>query len=151
MDMLSVLRNIKLLKGPAHIAFSKELYENTSKNIQDVWNTLSGIGKEKVDSVFVSWGGSKMDSSLVTTQFNTFWSVAVGKSNSTRAINPTIVQKYTTTLIHDQHLDFKQDTANHLCHSLGVADKDYTIIDKQKRAASVSRRIGSIQRASTGV
>ena len=145
--VVSVKKHKNSYKGPAHLAFSKELYENASAYIRNIRNKLPGISTNKTDPVFVSWGGLKMDSSLVTTQFNTFWSVAVGKKSSARAINPTIVRKYTTTLIHDRHNDFKQDTANHLCHSLGVADKDYTIIDKQKRAAAVSRRIHDIQSA----
>ena len=88
-----------------------------------------------------------MDGSLITTRFNTFWSSALnGNSNNERVINPTIIRKFTTTVVQDERNDFSEDTANHLCHSVEVARKNYTIIDKQKRAAAVSKKITSIQR-----
>ena len=51
-----------------------------------------------------------------------FWKHALNKASS--KINPTLVRKYTTTTVHENLPDKKQKTANLLCHSLRVAEKN---------------------------
>lgn len=108
-------------KGSARIAFSKDLYQKTNQYILSVRNNLPGISTGKTSPNFVSWTGSKMDGGLGTTQFSNYWACAAG--NNSGRINPTIMRKFTTTLVHHQHKVLAQETANHLCHSLSMAEK----------------------------
>ena len=58
-----------------------------------------------------------------------FWRRAVG--NQEEKINPILVRKYTTTVVHENMPELKKPTANLLCHSLGVAEKKYAMFDKK--------------------
>ena len=73
-----------------------------------------------------------------------FWKRALNKVSS--KINPTLVRKYTTTTVHENLPDKKQKTANLLCHSLRVAEKNYALYDKQKSAVSASHTVKGAQR-----
>ena len=73
-----------------------------------------------------------------------FWKHALNKVSS--KINPTLVHKYTTTTVHENLPDKKQITANLLCHSLRVAEKNCALYDKQKSAVSASHAVKGVQR-----
>ena len=65
--------------------------------------------------------------------------------NQEAKINPTLVRKYTTTVVQENLPEIKQCTANLLCHSLVMAEKKYAIFGKE-RAASV--KLKKFQRSS---
>ena len=90
-----------------------------------------------------------MSSSLVTTQFKSFWRRAVGSPNMKVCLNPTIIRKHATTAVPENYRDIKKDVADHINHSETIADQDYDLVDKQKKAARISGRIHSIQRDGT--
>ena len=62
-------------------------------------------------------------------------------------INPTLVRKYTTSIVHEHVPEIKQSTANLLCHSLRVAESNYAIYDKQKKAVNASNLVKNVQRS----
>ena len=93
--------------------------------------------------VFVSFGGNRMGSTLVTSQFKSFWRKAI--DNLSAMVNPTIFRKYLTTKVHRDHQELKYDVAGHLIHSVWIAE-EYDLVDREKQAASISGRIQSIQR-----
>ena len=84
-----------------------------------------------------------MGSTLVTSQFKSFWRKAI--ENPSAMVNPTIVRKYLTTKVHRDHQELKHDVAGHLNHSAWIAE-EYDLVDRRKQAASISGRIQSIQR-----
>ena len=86
-----------------------------------------------------------MTFSLITMQMGSFWRRAMG--NQEAKINPTLVRKYTTTVVHENMSESKPCTANLLCHSLGMADKKYAIFDKEG-AAATGVKLKKVQRSS---
>ena len=75
-----------------------------------------------------------------------FWRLGMG--NQEAKINPTLVRKYATTVVHENMPELKQCTANLLCHSLGMAEKKYAIFDKERAAAATSLKLKKVQRSS---
>ena len=146
--VVSVKKHKTSYKGPAHIGFNKELYNEASSYIRVIRSRLPGTSIEKCSPVFVSWSGIKMGSSLITSQFNSYWSKALGLPLDSRNINPNLMRKYITTLVHKKHQELAKDTAGHLNHTFNVAVENYDIIDKQKKAASISKQLHNIQRQS---
>ena len=146
--VVQVLRHKTAHKGPANISMSSELFRNVHHYIKSMRNMLPGISVKDDDTVFVSWGGSKMESNMITTQMNSFWS---RMHNKCHRINPTLVRKFTTTTIHQMKPDLRKDTADLLCHSLRTAENSYALIEKQHKAAGTSKEIRKIQRASTKI
>ena len=90
--------------------------------------------------------GGKMDSSLICTRLISFWNRVQGKTG--RCINSTVVRKVTTTSIHENMPNFANDTANLLCDILKIAQEDYHVYDRQRKAASTSAKISVAQRIS---
>ena len=132
--------------GPVNISIRKSLYNEMSPYIKHASNVLNGIGQRTFDFVFVSYSGNQMSSSLVTKQFNSFWKKVTGKESD---ISTTIVRKYTTTMVHTNHADIKKDVAHHLNHDLKTAEQNYDIVDKKRKAGSISSKIREIQRENT--
>ena len=107
---------------------------------------LSGAAKGDTDYVFVSWSGNRMTSSMVTTQMSNFFNKGVGRSLQVR-MNPTVMRKCTTTVVHTTFPGSKQVVADHLSHSLSTAEKSYYKASKQSNAASTSKCIKNALRA----
>ena len=141
--VVRVLKHKTAHKGPANISMSQNVYTNVQRYIRFMRNKLPGIRSECNDPVFVSWGGGKMESNMITTQMNSFWYKIHG--NSSR-MNPTLVRKYTTTSIHQYNPELKKDTADLLCHSIRTAENNYVLVEKQMKASSTSKKIQAIQR-----
>ena len=72
-------------------------------------NKLDDISIEPEDTLCVSWNSSAMDSFLITTQIGSSWTRVLNKDIS--KINPTLVRKYTTSMVHE-HVTDKQKAAN---------------------------------------
>ena len=142
--VISVKKHKTKHKGPAHIALSTKNFKWLNTYLNKFRNQLDGIDTNPKHTVFVSWNGGPMDSSLITTQMGTFWKRALGKSSA--KINPTLVRKFTTTTVHENVPSMKQKTANLLCHSLGMAEKKYALYDKQQAAVGTSAALKQVQR-----
>ena len=127
--------------GPANIVFNAKLYD-----LQYFWNSLTVVSTDESSTFFTSWMGGKMDSPLVCTQLISFRNRVQGKTG--RCINSTVIGKFTTTSFHKNMADFVNYTANRLCHTLKIAQEDYHVYDRQKKAASTSAKISVAQRIS---
>ena len=108
-------------------------------------NSLPGISVEDRDPVFVSWSGRRMDSTMVTTQLNQFWKIAVNKDLS-RAINPTLIRKMTTTTVHEQEPSRKREVATIMNHDIRTAEKNYFLQEKKKSVSETGAFVRSIIR-----
>ena len=129
--VISVKKHKTKHKGPAHIALSAKNFKWLNTYLNKFRNQLDGIGTTPKHTVFVSWNGGPMDSSLITTQMGTFWKRALG--NSSAKINPTLVRRFTTTTVHENVPSMKQKTANLFCHSLGMRkNMPFMISNKQQ-------------------
>ncbi|XP_065653246.1 uncharacterized protein LOC136080475 isoform X1 [Hydra vulgaris] len=150
---VSVKKHKTSYKGPANIAMTVELYNEVAVYIEFLRNKLVGISQPTdTEPVFLSFSGVAMDSSMISSQFTLFWNRALGKTNSdSSAMNPTLVRKYTTTKVHSQFPHLKEKTAQHLCHSLKVAETNYALYDTQNSTSSTCTALTSVQRSTNGV
>ncbi|XP_047128536.2 uncharacterized protein LOC124809068 [Hydra vulgaris] len=143
--VVRVLHHKNDYKGPANITFQHEVYKRVQMYINFVRQRLPDVNVRDCDPVFLSFNGSKMDSSMITTQFSSFWNRGLGLPIEDRMI-PTVVQKYTTTMIHNLNPSAKQDTADVLCHTLRQANETYLCQEKQNKASSSTKVIRATQR-----
>ena len=58
-----------------------------------------------------------------------------------------VVCKFTTS-IHKNMANFANDTADLFCHTLKIAQEDYHVYDRQRKAASTSAKISVAQQIS---
>ena len=137
--VVSVKRHKTGYKGPANIACSKKVFTQLTNYLNDFRNKLEGISLAPNEKVFVSWNGGAMTSSLITMQMGPFWRRAVENQEAT--INPTLVRKYTTTVVHENMPELKQFTANLLCHSLGMAEKIMLCLIKSMLCAAAATSV----------
>ena len=107
-------------------------------------NKLEGISTSPQITVWVLWNGGAMDSSLITTQFGTLWKRALG--DCSLKLNPILVRKYSTSTKPGNMPEMKQLTANLLCYSLRIAEKNYALFDKQEAAVKNSAALKDVQR-----
>ena len=91
---------------------------------------LPGVGLGENEPMFISWSANPMSSSMVTTQISNIFNNGIGRSFDVR-MNPTVVRKYTTTIVHSNESANKQELADHHCHSLSKAEKSYYKVEKQ--------------------
>ena len=66
-------------------------------------------------------------------------------------MNPTIIRKFTTSMVHEYRPELKRSTAHHLNHSVAVADANYDLVNKLKGASNISKQLCNIQRKDTQV
>ena len=144
--VVSVKEHKTKYKGPANVAFTKNLYNQTKNYVRFMRNATDQLKSTTEGHVFVTWKGMKMASSLVSTQFDQFWKRSVCDILYSGRVNPTLFRKQLTTTVHENHKEKAQVTANHLSHSLATAEKNYNVVNKQKCAAAVSKSIANIQR-----
>ena len=97
--------------GPAMLSINPDIMRYLMIYLK-IRNSLAGISVEDRDPVFVSWSGRRMGSTMVTTQLNQFWKIAVNKDLS-RAINPTLIRKMMTTTVHEKEPSRKRGGKNH--------------------------------------
>jgi len=142
--VVAVMKHKNDYISPAYLSFTHELREFTDKYVKFVREKLPGVSKELNDPVFISWSGAKMAGDLITSQFSKYWNKTQG---TTSRINPNIIRKFTTTMVHEMKPEQKRKTASHLCHSEKVADECYDFIDKINTASETSRQIRQTQRS----
>ena len=141
--VISVVKHKTARKGPAHIACTEKIFNLLKLYVTHFRNKLEGISTSPQNTVFVSWNGGAMDSSLITTQFGTLWKRALGDIRL--KLNPTLVRKYSTSTVRGNVPEIKQVTANLVCHSLKIAEKNYALFDKQA-AVKASAALKDVQR-----
>ena len=129
--------------GPVNVSVSNEMYAVVCEYINHARNKLWGVSTKDTDPVFITYAGDQMGGNLLDKQLKSFWKKSTGKQST---INATILRKYTTSLVHENCPDFKKDLADHLNHSQKTADEHYDLVDKRKKAVSISSRIRDIQR-----
>ena len=147
---ISVKKHKTGYKGPANIVMTVELYNEVSKYIEFLRNKLEGISNPtNKETVFLYYNGAAMDSSMITSQFSLFWNRALGKKpKDFSKMNPTLVRKYTTSKVHGDFQSLKHDAAQHLCHSLNVAENKYALFDRRNLASNTSSQLRYVQRSS---
>ena len=133
--------------GPAIIVFTSDLYKEARTYVQYMRNKLEGINcVDKSATVFLSWSGRKMSSSMVTAQINSFWGKAVGHSLDRPRINATLVRKSAVSKVHELRKDQKSNLADLMCHSESTAKKSYFIKEKTQKAGETSALLRSVIR-----
>ena len=65
---------------------------------------------------------------MVVSQMNLFWNAATNNDLS-RAINPTLVRKMATTLVHEKEPDEKKEKAVIMNHDVQTAKKNYFLLE----------------------
>ena len=121
-----------------NIVFNLKLYD-----LQYFRNSLTVVSTDESSTLFTSWMGGKMDSSLVSTRVISFRNRVQGKTG--QCINSTVVGKVTTMPIHKNMPDIVNYTANLLCQTLKIAQEGYHVYDRQRKAASTSAKVSVAQ------
>lgn len=132
--------------GPACIVVTYDLYLDMCTYVQKIRNKLDGIDAGKNSNVFVSWSGSKMSSSMVTAQINSFWGKAVGHTENRPHVSANLVRKSAVSKVHSTRKDMKEDLANLMCHSVTTAGRIYYLQNKPKKAGETSAALRDLQR-----
>ena len=122
-------------KGPAILTMDQTIFRDFKIYVEKLRNKLTGISMYHNDTVFVSWTGKEMDSSMVTSQLSSFWSQAIGKDVS---LNTMLVRKFASTTVCENLADLKGDAADLMCHSKKTQEKSYHLVDKQRKAFATS-------------
>ena len=130
--------------GPAMLSINPDIMRHLMIYLK-IRNSLPGISVEDRDPVFVSWSGRRMDSTMVTTKLNQFWKIAVNKDLS-RAINPTLIRKMTTTTVHEQEPSRKREVATIMNHDIRTVEKNYFLQEKKKSVSETGAFVRSIIR-----
>ena len=141
--LINVKKHKTAYKGPAIITMDCEVFQHLQIYVEKARNRLPGISKKSADTVFVSWTGRAMESSMITQQFQSFWGQALNRPVS---INTTIIRKFATTTVYEHAPELKAATANLLCHSEKTAERSYHLLDKQKKAFATSCNVKSAMR-----
>lgn len=132
--------------GPACIVATAELYKQMLTYV-NMRNKLEGMNNETGDNyVFISWSGSRMSSSMVTAQLNSFWGKAVGHTQERPRVSAALVRKSAVSKVHEHHKDKCKDLANLMCHSEETAKRVYYLQEKSKRAVETSSTLRSVLR-----
>ena len=137
--------------GPACIVATSELYEDLLIYVHKMRNKLEGMDNGRSDSkketyVFISWSGSKMSSSMVAGQINSFWGKAVGHTQDRPRVNANLVRKSAVSKVHQTRQDMRKDLANLMCHSEETAKRIYFLQEKNKKSGETSAALRSILR-----
>ena len=138
--LIAVKKHKTGYKGPALLSIRFSLFTQLQLYVSHLRNALPGLPETgPKHPVFVSWAGNKMASGMVLGQFCSFWRQAV--PTKYHRINTGLVRKFATTTVRSNIPDYKKQTADLLCHSDRTAERDYTLIDKTKKASQSSRII----------
>ena len=131
--------------GPAMLSLSDLLMRHLKLFVRRVRNRLTGIKSRKDDPVFASWSGKLMATSMIGTQLNRFWKIAVN-IDIERRITSTLIRKMTTTAVHENAGDLRQSVADLMNHDLKTAEKEYFLVQKKKSVAATAARLRDIIR-----
>ena len=135
--------------GPACIVVRAELMKEFHGYIC-LRNKLTGVGIRKADPVFIAWTGSKMSSSMVSAQINSFWGKSVGHSSLRPRISGALVRKSAVSKVYEENRDLSKDLAGLMCHSEETAKRVYALQEKTKKAGETNAALRHIMRKPTG-
>ena len=121
----------------ACLTIRKELMREVEVFMDFIRTKLDGIGTNSADTVFSSWGDGKMDSSVISQLFDSFWKSALGKAER---VNPTIIRKMTST--HSKRMN-----SDVICHSVKTAEEHYFLNNKQNQVVETLKVVRELQRA----
>lgn len=136
--------------GPACIVVQEELMKEFREYFL-IRNKLADVGTRRGDPVFISWTGSKMNSSMVTAQISSFWGKAVGHSSVRPRISGALVRKSTVSKIYENNRHLSGDLAGLMCHSEDTAKRVYALQDKSRKAVETSAAVRRIMREPSGM
>lgn len=126
--------------GPAMLSINEAIMRHLRVFILKLRNKIQYMLSCDVNPVFPSWSGRRMDSSMVTTQLNTFWKNALG-IDLERRICATLIRKMSTTVVHGNEPDLKLNLANLMNHDVRTAEREYFLQEKKKTVADTSARL----------
>ena len=109
--VVSVHKHKTDIDGPANLTLTHTLYKECCYFLKLVRNKLPGVGLGADEPMFISWSANPMSSSMLTTQMSNIFNKGIGRSLDVR-MNPTVVRKYTTTIVHSNESANKQDVAD---------------------------------------
>ena len=135
-------------RGPADIVLTPSLYKEANIYGLNFRNELEGVGLEKENPFFISYSGKKMSSSMVTAQLNSYWSKAVGHTETRPIFHATLVRKSAMTKTHNVRPNLENDLANLMCHSSKMQKQTYLLEDKRKNAVATSQQFRNVLRES---
>ena len=87
------------------------------------------------ESVFLSWTGKCMSSSMVSCQINSFWSKPLGQN--AKRISATLIRKTAVSAVHEKHKGLKKSLANLMTHSEQTTEKYCNIQEKGRQDAKL--------------
>ena len=87
--------------GPPSAIVSTVLYSWIGIFVTKMRNTLKGAQNDDNQSIFLSWRGKCMTSSMVSGQINTFWSKSLGKD--AQRMSAGLIRKTAVTVVHEKH------------------------------------------------
>ena len=132
-------------EGPLMLVLRSDLKRMVNVYLRSFRNMLPGIDVSKDGYCFVSWSGRKMDGSMVSNRFNTYWERGLGQVRD-KPITTNLMRKKAVTAVHDIAPEDKQGTAKLMAHSLETATKSYYLHDKRKNVPSTATRLRSTLR-----
>ena len=109
-------------------------------------NVLEGVGLEKDSTFYISYGGKKVSSSMITAQLNSYWSKAVGHTEARPRFLATLVRKSAVTKTHNVRPNLENELGNLMCHSRKMQKQTYLLEDKRKNAEATSKQLRNVQR-----
>ena len=135
--------------GPACIVAQTELMREFQGYLA-LRNRLTGVRTLLTDPVFISWTGSKMSSSMVSAQINSFWGKAVGHSIERPRISGALVRKSVVSKVYEDNRHLSKELAGLMCHSEDTAKRVYALQEKNIKAGETVHAIRQIMRKPSG-
>ena len=112
--------------GSACIVAQAELMREFEGNLA-LRNRLTGVRTLLTDPVFISWTGSKMLSSMVSAQSNSFCDKAVGHSIERPRISGALMKKSVVSKVYEDNRHLSKHLAGLMRHSEDTAKRVYTL------------------------
>ena len=134
--LINVKKHKTGYKGPAILTMDNNIFKQLKIYVENVRNKLNGVNMHPDETVFVSWAGKRMDSSMVTGRLSSFWSQALEKEVN---LNTTLVRKFASTTVCENMSGLQADAANLMCHSKKTQQISYHLVDKQRKAFATSQ------------
>ena len=125
--------------GPASVVVSTVLYSWMGIFVRKMRNALKDAKIDDDESVFLSWSGKCMSSSMVSGQINSFWSKALGQN--AKRMSATLIRKTAVSAVHEKHKGLKKSLANLMTHSERTAEKYYNIQKKGHQDAKTAEQL----------
>ena len=126
--------------GPAMLSINDVIMRHLRTFVMHVRNKIKYMRTGNTDPVFPSWSGKKMDSSMVTTQLNSFWKNALN-IDLERSVSATLIRKMSATVVHANVPELKVKLANLMNHDVRTSEREYFFQEKKKTVVETSARL----------